>query len=361
MKTFYLKSLTSSAILLSSVAQAGGINLYEIGNTDLALASAGMAARAEDSSVLAANPAGLANVEGKSFAGAMGGLYGDAQYTRDDGTEVGNVVGFLPIGSFFYSQQVSDNLTLGVGMYGNWGLALEFDYMPFDSAMTQAYTVQPSMAYRLNDQWSLGASIGVHYGIMQLETPAFDTEDSDLQLNGKFGLLYELNDNTRFGLAYTADTGFEFEGMPTEAVMPQQIVFSAYHKFNDKLAIMGNVNWQDWSEYSTTFMVPTQDTYHAALGMQYSASERTMFNVGFAYDTSILESQDNGDFTLPTGKAYRIGTGVDYRLDEAQTVGIAFEALIVDESKVTNVGAFNGKYDEATLLFLTVNYTWSGK
>jgi long-chain fatty acid transport protein len=31
--------------------------------------------------------------------------------------------------------------------------------------------------------------------------------------------------------------------------MPQALMLSAYHELSDRLAIMGNLGWQDWSQF----------------------------------------------------------------------------------------------------------------
>ena len=64
------KSLyTSMAVMiflgLTSQANAGGLYLYEIGTEDLGLANAGTAARAQDASTVASNPAGMTRLDGQ--------------------------------------------------------------------------------------------------------------------------------------------------------------------------------------------------------------------------------------------------------------------------------------------------------
>ena len=52
---------------IASQAKAGGLYLYEIGTEDLGLASAGTAARAQDASTVASNPAGMTRLDGKQL------------------------------------------------------------------------------------------------------------------------------------------------------------------------------------------------------------------------------------------------------------------------------------------------------
>ncbi|WP_196333939.1 OmpP1/FadL family transporter, partial [Vibrio harveyi] len=238
-----MKNLTKfvvvGSLLSCAAAQAGGLYLYETSTTDIGLASAGMAARAHDASVMAANPAGLSNVAGQSFSGHLISLYGDATLDTIDGGDAGNIIGYVPLGSAFYSQQVNDKWTLGIGMYGNYGLGLEYDQLfnriDIPNAITQAVTVQPSASYRINEQWSVGAALGIHYGILDMDVKVDGTslaggiEDTDVQVNGRVGALYELNSGTRLGLSYSSEAEFDFadKDLTTSAVLPQQVVFSA--------------------------------------------------------------------------------------------------------------------------------------
>ena len=236
------------------------------------------------------------------------------------------------------------------------------------TAITQAITVQPSAAYRINDQWSVGAALGIQYGKYQVEANAssannnfsFEDDDTDVQVNGRFGVLYELVPGTRFGLSYSSETKFEFEN--SESVAPQQVIFSIYQQINDKFAWMGNVNWQDWSEYQTTLNVDTQDTYQVAFGTQYEVNSKVIWNAGVAFDSSMYEDQSKGDITVPTGDAYRLGTGVDYKWDEKNTVSVAFEAVIIDSSESTLAnGTKLAGYKDPTLYFLSFGYSWKNQ
>ncbi|EKG2489563.1 outer membrane protein transport protein, partial [Vibrio parahaemolyticus] len=215
---------------------------------------------------------------------------------------------------------------------------------------------QPSASYRINDHWSVGAALGIQYGMYEVETKGalnFNDEDQDTQVNGRVGVLYEATPGTRLGLSYSSETEFEFD--KSNSIAPQQLIFSTYHEVNDDLAVMWNVNWQDWSEYTTTLNVETQDTYQIALGTQYKLNEKMMWNAGFAFDTSMYESQSNGDITVPTGKAYRIGTGIDYKLDSENSIGFAFEAVLMESSETPRLQA---GFDEPALYFMSMSYNW---
>ncbi len=358
------KIVAVSALLTCAAAQSGGLYLYETTASDIGLASAGMAARAQDASVMAANPAGLANVAGQSFSGNLIGLYGDAQLDTMNGN-AGNVIGFVPMPSAFYSQQVNDKWTLGVGFYGDYGLGLEYEgllknTLDIPTATTQALTIKPSASYRINERWSVGAALGIQYGMYEIETKGltnFSTEEQDTQVNGQVGVLYEAALGTRFGLSYSSETEFEFDS--SHSIAPQQLIFSIYNQVNDKFAWMSNVNWQDWSEYNTTLSAETQDTYHVAFGTQYQINNKLMWNAGFAFDSSMYEDQSKGDITVPTGDSYRLGTGMDYQWDDKNTISVAFETVMVDSSETLVNGTKVAGFKDPALYFLSIGYRWA--
>jgi len=365
------KSIIASAVLASFSAYSAGVLLHEIGNNDLGLAAAGKAARAQDASVMANNPACLSNVKGKSFTGGLMALYGDTEYTMDNGTSAGNIVGFTPLGSAFYSQQINEKVTLGLGIYGTYGLGLAYENFPIKTAVTQALSIQPTASYQINDQWSVGAGLGIQYGMFDIDASLgpihVKEEDTDIAYNTKLGLLFAPNADTRLGLGYSSETELNFDAGamgPQAALMPQTITFSAFHQLNDKLAIMGNLGWEDWSEYQTLTQTPTEDTYHVAVGSRYQVNDKLIWNAGIAFDTTFYESQSAGDFTTPAGDAWRIGTGAEYLLDDASSIGLAFEVVLIDDSEV-NASSFGtygeGSFNDPTLYFLTATYSWSGK
>jgi hypothetical protein len=86
--------------------------------------------------------------------------------------------------------------------------------------------------------------------------------------------------------------------------MPQQVMASVYHQFNDKLAVMGNFGWQNWSAFGEPSVVvrgdPSNlrftadqgytDTFHTAIGAHYQLTDRWRLMAGFAYDSSAVST-----------------------------------------------------------------------
>jgi long-chain fatty acid transport protein len=390
------------AILVASVSwplasPAGGLYMYEIGTSDLGFAAAGTAARAEDASTVFANPAGMTRLAGNQMALGVQALYGDVEYELDGqgalaGSDPGNVIGWFPGASAFYSHSVSDRFKLGIGTYGNFGLAMDFGdswagrNLVGETALI-AMTLQPTAAYRLDDHWSLGAGVTANYGYFKLEREPLlpgDTrsqDDGDWDFGARLGVLYEPTPSTRIGLTWVSEAEYEFDVNGTVTIgplthtiplaagitAPQQVMGSVYHRLNDRWAVMGNLGWQDWSEFAeatletdnlgtVTSNMMLQDTWHAAVGVQYTLDEKTRLNAGVAFDTSMYEDQSQSSFTIPNGETWRLGAGMQYALSPQSDLGVAVEYVDSEESASPSA-LVSGSYVDPTMVFMSVHYS----
>lgn len=390
-------------------AFAGGLYLYETAGPEVGLANAGAAARAQDATTILGNPAGMTHLSGDQLSAGLQVLDGNSSYHLDgdaqiNGSSPGNVLEPFPSASLFWSHSVDDRLKVGIGLYGNYGLALHYGDWAASGLVTDAtltaLNVQPTLAYRLDDQWSVGAGMGISYGFFSLKHDSDEGEqkskDHDWALNAHLGLLYDVDPATRLGLTYTSKTEYHFAindkisftrtfypgpfahgitvsdtfSLPLAALVntPQQVMFSAYHDLNSQIAIMANIGWQDWSAYSdstvevgnTTLQSGSrlQDTEHVAFGVQYRPSEKWRLDGGIAYDSAMYKNQNNGALTMPSGAAWRFGTGAQYQLDARSAVGATFEYLRMQGNGVQNA-TIKGAFDTGNLFFVAMNYSHS--
>jgi long-chain fatty acid transport protein len=391
------KAAVAAVVAWPLASSAGGIYLYEIGTSDLGFAAAGTAARAEDASTLFANPAGMTRLTGDQMTLGAQALYGDAEYKLDGqgiltGSDPGNVIGWFPGGSAFYSHSVSDRLKVGIGAYGNFGLALDFgDSWAGKNLVGEmalmAMTIQPTAAYRLDEQWSVGAGLTANYGYFKLEREPLlpgetrSQDDGDWDFGARLGVLYEPTKSTRFGLTWVSEAEYDFDvngsvtigpithtiPMSAGVTAPQQLMGSAYHRLNDRWAVMGNLGWQDWSEFADatleteggtiTSSMRLQDTWHAAVGVQYTLNQQTKLNAGVAFDTSMYEDQSDSSFAIPNGDTWRLGAGVQHALSPQSEIGVAVQ-YAGSEENASQSALVSGSYDEPYMIFMAAHYNY---
>ncbi|WP_428944162.1 OmpP1/FadL family transporter [Pantoea sp. FN060301] len=377
-----------------STARASGLYLYEIGTEDIGLAGAGQAARAQDASTLFTNPAGMTRLPDSMLTLGAQGLYGDAPYRLDDdarlsGDSPGNVIGWFPGGSAFYSQRLSSAFSAGIGFYGNYGLGLDFGEWTGEDLIKEStllgMTLMPAVAWQYNDVLSLGAGLGMNYGILKIKRARGDElSDHDWAINVKLGALWQFAPQTRVGLTYTSRTGYDFNVSNTRQLdrinnspsytlpiaasvnTPQQLMVSLFHQLNDRWALMGDLGWQDWSDYSNSKITVAgnrvgendrlRDTWHAALGAQFMPHPDWTFNTGVAFDSSFYRDQNDTSLTMPSGDTWRWGVGGRYQLDPASSLGLAFEYAHIETAAVSSP-LLKGRYDTPALYFFGINYS----
>jgi long-chain fatty acid transport protein len=408
---------------------AGGIGLYEVGTADVGLASAGYGARAQDASTVLTNPAGMTRLAGTQVLAGAQLLYGDVDFSPGSGTspglgsnDGGNPIGWFPGGSFFITQQVSPGLTVGFGTAGNFGLAVKYDsswagrYYGQEGTLI-GMSLLPSIAYKVNEQLSLGATVNAMFGIMKQQVAinnpgAFGRADGKLEVSDRdwgwglnLGLLYEVDPATRLGLTWNSQVKLDFSASPDFSglspvlaaalasrgafranldlgiYVPQGVMASVFHQVNDQWAILGSVGWQQWSKFgkvdigitdtrnpaSLTTDLDFKDTWHVALGGQYRISQPWLLNFGIAYD-SAFQSGDIQSPLLPANSAWRFGVGVQNEIDRSFNWGLSAEYVYggtLDLQKSGQVplvlggrGDVDGAYRSTGALFMAANFNW---
>jgi len=402
---------------------AGGIFIYEAGQESNGLANAGSAALATDPSVLMSNPAGIALLPGTQISANAQVILGDIGFSRGsnnqfDGNEGGNALQYLPGASLFISHQIGERSAIGFGMYGNFGLALDYDddwtgrYFTQESAVI-GVSFQPTFAYRFTDDLTLGIGPRMMLGYYRTEMAIdnsllglvdrpdgqLEYKDTDFGMGVNVGLMYQLDPRTRLGFAYTSKVKLEFEDSPhvsdinnpiinaalnrlavdtlqLDMNVPQTATFSVAYQLDDQWTLLSSLGWQDWSEFgdigvevdanaadvSRTVDRQYKDTWHASVGAQYQMSKQLRWSFGVGYDSSAVDDKDR-TVDNPMGEAWRFATGVNYQVEEGLDLHMAYTLvwlgdMDVEQTKARSGKSLSGSYDNAALHIIGGGATW---
>jgi long-chain fatty acid transport protein len=157
--------------------------------------------------------------------------------------------------------------------------------------------------------------------------------------------------------------------------MPQQVMASAYHAFNDRLALMLNFGWQNWSAFGAPSLVVSgdpnrrlsldqgyNDTFHTAIGVHYWATPQWLLKAGFAYDTSAVSDADR-TLGFPVDRQFRYALGVQYAVTKSITIGtdltiIDSGSAPVNQSGGPLMGTVVGTYSPNLLYAIGFNLIW---
>jgi len=419
-KTLSILMLLSFIFLGWGYAFAGGLGLYEGSIPDMGMANAGRAASALDASTAGGNPAGMTVLDRTQLVTGFMGIQLNSRFHVDHSTYGGGGGGnagyFTPNGTFAYVYRLNDRLRLGIVVGSNFGLGLKYGdhwsgryYVQDGNVMTA--TINPSIAYKINDYLSIGGGVSAVGGKMYTKVGVnallprrgdgrLKFEDTDLGYNYNLGILFELSKQTRFGLTYRSQVDFTYkdkpelkrEGWLLDSILnlknqskrtlsigtniPQAIMFSGWHQLTQKLAICGNLGWQDWSKFGTpeisvsgntthafTADLHYYDTYHFALGGQYRLAPKWLASAGVAYDTSPLKHASDRSPTLPLDRAIRYGVGLQYDLSDDITLGCAYEFLDAGKAQINKKGGLlkgdlKGEYNTNYINIFNMNIVW---
>jgi long-chain fatty acid transport protein len=412
----------ATLILLAFVPSARGaaLELYETGAPDLGTASAGRAAMAADASTAAANPAGMTLLDRTQLLGASGALLPSTNFdvgpktkVKGTGTGGGNAGVFMPIGSFFFVYKYSERIRIGVSAFSDYGLGGNYStqwvgryYITREALFTGK--INPSIAYRVNNWLSLGA--GFSFAVARLTFKSrinnvprrlpdggLSMESWDEAFAGNAGILLTPIANLRVGLTYQSPEYFKFGFQPflsnlgpgftairnriggarfnVPLTEPQQVMASAVYKVLPNFSLLGNVGWQNWTEFgeipvgisaanqrTISANLHFSDTCQIAVGQQYRFAESWLWSAGFAFDSSPV-SRTNRIAVLPVDRQLRYGTGIQYEINRNVTAGAAWEFMDAGPGPFSNsrgplAGTLQGHYSTNYLNFVALNVIW---
>ncbi|TKJ75103.1 aromatic hydrocarbon degradation protein [Pseudomonas sp. CFBP13508] len=419
-----MKSSVAGGLLFASLqAEAGGIMIYEAGHEGTGLANAGSAVMASDPSILMTNPAGISQLAGTQINFNAQLILGDVSFSRDNantfgGNEGGNALKYLPGSSFFISHQLDERSSIGFGMYGNFGLAVDYDddwagrYFTQESAIL-GVSFQPTYAYKITDDLSVGlgprfmlgyfrTEVAVNNNVLGLgnaEDGQLRYKDTDWGTGANVGVLYNLNERTKLGLAWTSTIKLKFEDQPelkkitnpllrlalnrldadqlnVDMNVPQTVTTSVSYQLDPQWTLLGSLGWQDWSDFgkvgvevdtdlgstSRTAQRQYKDTWHASIGAQHQINPKLRWNVGLGYDSSAVDDKDR-TVDNPMNEAWRLATGVSYALQDDVDVHMSYTLIYlgdmdVQQTKARSGGSVSGEYKNAALHVLGGGVVW---
>lgn len=376
------------AALLSPSAMAGGLALYETSTANSALANAGAAARAQGAETIASNPAGMTKLEGTQLQVNGGVVYGDLELDLDNGgNNGGNALQTAPLGSVYLTHAINDQWVAGFGMFGSHGLGIDYGdgwdgHSYVQSAKLTGIAFAPSLAYRIDGNWSVGASLIAMHGALEssldMGLGGQEFSDSDWAYGGSFGVLYELDQHSRIGLSYFSELKWELEdqlfdrvnrsGLGVDMMIPQTVTLSGYHQLNDQWALLASANWQQWSRFgdvdvafighSKTKDMHYKDTWHLSLGTQFDVTPTLRLSSGIAYDSSAVDDAHR-TVNLPMGEGWRWGLGASYQLSPATKLEASYTLAWLGDMAVHHDGGLirpeiSGTYNNSYLNFFNI-------
>lgn len=410
-RTFSWNSLLLGIVaLLASPGSAlgAGYAIYEQSVGLLGTAYAGAAAAAEDASTVFFNPAGMTRLPGSQAVAGVhlifpSGRFADRGSTHLTGAplsggEGGDPGSPLVIPNLYFSRQLSGRLHLGLGLFSPFGLSTKYDpdwvgrYHAVSSELV-SLNINPSLAWAVSDQLSLGAGINAQYLKSELSSaidfgsifavlgaPGMAPQQNDGLVTFKgdswswgynLGALYRFSADTRVGVAYRSAISHtlrgeaEFSGVPSfnptgrfldtgikaDATTPDTLSASLWHSITSEIAAVADLTWTNWSKLDelrirfdnpaesdavTTFR--WEDTLRYSLGVVYTPGAWS-FRAGVAYDESPVPEAAHATPRIPDSDRIWLAAGIGYRLSDRLGLVLGYSHLFFKDAVIRKEAA----------------------
>jgi long-chain fatty acid transport protein len=387
----------------TSPAMAGGLYITEFGTPVEGSASAGSNALAEDASIGFHNAAGIVFLEeeGGYWLASVGGLNVAAEFKSEPGTVVpgndgGDAGGFSPVASLFYSRKVSDKWGWGVSLLSVSAAILEYDDDWVGRYWAEEVTlftinVTPAVSYRINDRWSVGLSVPIMFGALEMdlavpvgppEAPiaegSVNIDGNDIGATWSLSTFIDVSPRTNVGFIYVAENEVSLESDitvdPVGLVLDADVEFpfvqtarlSIAHDISDNVTLLGTFAWEDWSSFENLLVSTTmgdqaiarnwEDTYKYALGVRWRSGDSWTWHTGAAYDTSPTNASERTP-DMPIDRQIRLGFGGQYERPSGKKIGMVFEYVDMGDGRIEN-DLLVGEYETNRFVTLSVNVAW---
>ncbi len=421
---------------ISTGVQAAGFALIENSASGMGNAFAGGSAIAQDASTVWFNPAGMTRLSGSQVTMAGHFISPTADYTDTGSTknpalgggalsgsnDDGGENGFVP--NFYYVTELGNNSYFGLGVTVPFGLSTNYDqgwvgrYTATKSEVA-TLNINPSFASKVTDKLSIGFGLNIQYieAILenQLDSAAicqaslsgagglcnansltaanvgvvtYDSSQAlkgdDISIGWNIGFLYDLDKDSRLGLAYRSSVKHDLEGnvdftrgaelntvlttvggttnlLFTDSAitagidLPESLSVSYFRDINPKFSVMADITWTKWRNFehliidfanpvqpTSTIPEDWQNNYRFALGLNYKHDTGFIGRLGLAYDQTPIKSAEDRTPRIPGNDRTWLSFGVGYNLSSDMSIDVGYSHLFIDDTDINNTDASFG-------------------
>lgn len=377
----------SLAVLAPSV-WASGFALQNQTGSGNGNAFAGAAAAAEDAGTVFFNPAGMTLLGEGDNLSLTGTLISRSIKYSDKGSTTTSPLYPLPSGNGgdggglalvpagYWVHSLTNQLWFGLGISPTFGNTTEYDNTfigrnaGFYAEMEQI-NINPSLAYKINEQVSLGFGINIAHNTTHFKqgfplvysavgAPAnnyADIKGDDWGYGYNFGATFSITPATRLALTYRSQIEFDLEGkfdaatpvayarfadhdIKAELKTPDSASLAVSQRLSDQLELLADATWTGWSVIDTIKVYDKssganvvnlsynfKDTWRVGVGANYQYNDQWKLRAGLAYDESPVKGATDRTMTLPDSDRTWLSFGARYALSKASSIDMGYTHL----------------------------------
>lgn len=418
-RSFVCCLLLIAALSLSYCVHGSGFSILEQSVPGIGRALAGMTAETNDPSAIFFNSASPAWFDkpaislGSHFLRARA-FYDDRGSDGYSGSNGGNMGGWSAIPNLYVAYPVAEGISLGLGISATSGTSTSYSsdwigrYLALETEIA-VVDINPVIAWKVRDDLSIGVGALVQYADVTLSQAVpfgfVGAKDGQMKLEGDswaagftLGALYEPLQGTRFGIGYRSrvthdlDLDARVRGVPAilagmglkstssakaDLRLPAILNFGVQQDINEKLTLMGDVSWTEWSvmkDLTVKFDRPVlgksgdsvemkwKDCWRFAFGGEYKLTDQFTLRAGVAYDKTPVSSSKHRSVRLPDADRYWTSLGLGYQYTENIRFDLGYTHIFfkdVNVVTVTDEGTLRGKATGSADIFsMGMTYTF---
>ena len=351
------------------------------------------------------NPAGMTGLDRDLLVGGFQVLIPKIEFDSDfagaGGDDGGNAGKVAAVPSLFAVKKMDERLRLGLSVTAPWGGGMNYgeDFVGRYGAQKvelSGAALSPSLGYRLNDKWSVGAGVSLVYTLFNqniaINNPG-PLPDSKVKIENMddwgvqpfVGVMFQATDRLRLGGVYRGKSDINLSGdlnfrnwqlpgpRPTANSAklkwnnPQLIRVGASYRLDDEWHLLADADWEDWSEFSDNLLVvqggtldPSaaidrqwSDTWHVGIAAIRKKSNRA-YSIGLSYDSSPV-SDGKRTIDLPMDRQLKLSAGFATEQSRRFDYALGATLLYAGDGKVdqTTQGVrFKGEFNTNLVLFV---------
>lgn len=277
----------------------------------------------------------------------------------------------------YYVYQVSDVITLGLGLNAPFGLETKNrrNWIGAPHGTTSeifTINVNPNVAFRLSDSFAVAVGVQGEYieakirsGLPGTGTAIASVRGDDIDFGFTAGILYQPTDATQIGIGFRSSIDHTLDGKGAVAPIlfrgdieadlktPELVTIGLRHDFNERFTFLAGVEWANWSRFknlrvtsdatgATVAFTPQNwdDSWFFSIGGEYRIDDRWTVRAGVAYEDSGVPDSTRTP-RLPDNDRYWLSAGASFALNDWIRANVAYSHVFMDDGDV-NLAAGGG-------------------
>lgn len=401
---------TVASVLMSAPCFGAGFAIWEGSARGTSLGQA-MVGRADDPSAVFYDPAGITQLPGLQMMVGGAGILTSTEVNTPLGSQ-STINDWAMVPNIYLTYQCCDRLYLGLGIFTPFGLSNKFPddwFGGFNSyyAQVQSATVNPNLAFKINDQLSVAAGFeAMEFGLTLKQlapnpfapNPFFPPTALSTKISGDtWGYGYNLAVHYKpcrliaMGVSYRSEITeagdmnsylyapgggtLAYSAAHSTLTLPDSVAMGVTLYPTDRLSWEVGGVWTRWSDFNQiqfsfdrpiygapviTSVKNWHDTWRFQTGVEYKVLPCLDLRAGYIYDEEAIPGS-NADYLLPSNDRhyFSFGPGLhvgNWSLDLAYTYVLVLDRDVSNSTSTGYINPTNLRNGNASIIEGDVSY-----